>query len=173
VNDVSANLSPVSPAQGKSVGSKPGAKSGRRRAREIALQGLYEWLISAAEPALIEAHMREHEGFEQCDAAHFAALLYGCVEQAGELDAALAKHVDRQTKLLSPIEHSVLLIALFEFKHCIDIPYKVVINEAVELAKSFGGTDGHKYVNGVLDKTAIDFRRVEVESYRAHRAVKR
>ena len=80
------------------------------------------------------------------------------------LDAVLARHVDRKTSLLSPVEHGVLMIGAYELSHCIDIPYRVVINEAVELAKSFGGTDGHKYVNGVLDKAAADLRPVEVKA---------
>ena len=144
-------------------------RSGRRRSREVALQGLYEWLVSGAEAAAIDAHMREEDGFVECDAAHFDALLHGCIGEATLLDAALARHVDRKTSELSPVEHGVLLIGVYELAHCIDIPYKVVINEAVELAKSFGGTDGHKYVNGVLDKTASDLRPVEVEAVRAAR----
>ena len=79
----------------------------------------------------------------------------------------LSQHVDRKTTELSPVEHGVLMIGTYELTHCIDIPYKVAINEAVELAKSFGGTDGHKYVNGVLDKAAADLRPVEVAGARA------
>ena len=145
---------------------RPAQKSSRRRSREIALQGLYEWLISAAEPALIEAHMREQDGFDKCDKAHFDMLLHGCIREATELDAVLVRHVDRKTSHLSPIEHGVLMIGVYELKHCIDIPYRVAINEAVELAKSFGGTDGHKYVNGVLDKAASELRAVEVQARR-------
>ena len=146
------------------------AKSQRRRSRELALQGLYEWLLSGAEAATIDAHMREHDGFEKCDSAHFDALLHGCIAEAADLDAVLARHVDRKTTELSPVEHGVLLIGVYELKHCIDIPYKVAINEGVELAKAFGGTDGHKYVNGVLDKTAADLRPLEVQAMRAARA---
>jgi N utilization substance protein B len=146
------------------------AKSTRRRSREVALQGLYEWLISGAEAKVIEAHMREQEGFDKIDTAHFDALLHGCINEAADLDSVLARHVDRKTTELSPIEHAVLMIGAYELKHCIDVPYKVAINEAVELAKSFGGTDGHKYVNGVLDKAAVDLRRVEVEAARARRS---
>ena len=146
------------------------AKSQRRRSRELALQGLYEWLLSGADPASIDAHMREHEGFDKCDSVHFDALLHGCIAEAADLDAVLARHVDRKTTELSPVEHGVLLIGVYELKHCIDIPYKVAINEAVELAKSFGGTDGHKYVNGVLDKAAVDLRTAEVQAMRATRA---
>jgi N utilization substance protein B len=143
---------------------KPQAKSTRRRSRELALQGLYQWLVSGADGAEVEAHIREQEGFEKCDRAHFDALLHGGIREAAALDAVLARHVDRKTTELSPIEHGVLMIGAYELTHCIDIPYRVVINEAVELAKSFGGTDGHKYVNGVLDKAASDLRPVEVKA---------
>ena len=102
--------------------------------------------------------MRELDGFDKMDRLHFDALLHGGVEQAAALDAVLARHVDRKTTMLSPIEHGVLMIGVYELMHCLDIPYRVAINEAVELAKSFGGTDGHKYVNGVLDKCAADLR---------------
>jgi transcription antitermination protein NusB len=144
-------------------------KSSRRRSREFAVQGLYEWLVSGGEPGLIDAHVREQEGFDKCDAAHFDALLHGCIAEASDIDDALTRHVDRKTTELSPVEHGVLMIGIYELKHCIQIPYKVAINEAVELAKSFGGTDGHKYVNGVLDKAAVDLRPVEVETFRASR----
>jgi len=146
-----------------------GAPSARRRSREVALQGLYEWLIGGADAGVIDAHMREQDGFAQCDAAHFDALLHGCIAEAADLDAVLTKHVDRKTTELSPIEHGVLMIGAYELKHCVDVPYKVAINEAVELAKNFGGTDGHKYVNGVLDKAAADLRPLEVQAARAAR----
>lgn len=146
---------------------RPPSKSTRRRSREVALQGLYEWLISGADAGVIEAHMREQEGFDKIDTAHFDALLHGCINEAADLDGVLSRHVDRKTTELSPIEHAVLMIGAYELKHCVDVPYKVAINEAVELAKSYGGTDGHKYVNGVLDKAAIDLRKTEVEAARA------
>jgi N utilization substance protein B len=142
-------------------------KSARRRSRELALQGLYQWLLSGAEPAVVEAHIRDMDGFSKCDRAHFDALLHGVVEQAAALDAVLARHVDRKTTLLSPVEHAVLMIGVYELTHCVEIPYRVAINEAVELAKSFGGTDGHKYVNGVLDKCAAELRPAEARPARA------
>jgi len=160
----------VTEVPAKKAARRTPAKSQRRRSRELALQGLYEWLLSGGDAESIGAHMREHDGFDKCDSAHFDALLHGCIAQAVDLDAALALHVDRKTTELSPVEHGVLLIGVYELKHCIDIPYKVAINEAVELAKSFGGTDGHKYVNGVLDKSAADLRPVEVQAMRATRA---
>jgi N utilization substance protein B len=136
----------------------------------VALMGLYEWLIGGADAGVIEAHMREQEGFDKADTAHFDALLHGCINEAADLDGVLARHVDRKTSELSPIEHAILLIGAYELKHCIDVPYKVAINEAVELAKGFGGTDGHKYVNGVLDKAAADLRPTEVQAARAARS---
>ena len=142
-------------------------KSARRRSRELALQGLYQWLLSGAEPAVVEAHIRDMDGFGKCDRAHFDALLHGVVAQAAALDAVLARHVDRKTTLLSPVEHAVLMIGVYELTHCLEIPYRVAINEAVELAKSFGGTDGHKYVNGVLDKCAAELRPAEARPARA------
>lgn len=158
---------PGTAAAKKRPPGKAAPKSARRRSREIALQGLYEWLISASDAGVIEAHMHEQDGFEKCDKRHFEALLQGCIQEAADLDAVLRRHVDRDTTLLSPVEHGVLLIGSYELKHCVDIPYRVAINEAVELAKAFGGTDGHKYVNGVLDKAAADLRPDEVRKARA------
>ena len=159
----------ANPLAEKAPAKRAKPKSARRRSREIALQGLYEWLVSGAEAGVIDAHMREQQDFDKCDAAHFDALLHGCIGEAVAIDAMLARHVDRKTSLLSPVEHGVLMIGVYELTHCIEIPYKVAINEAVELAKSFGGTDGHKYVNGVLDKSAAQLRSVEVEAMRAAR----
>ncbi len=148
---------------------RPPPKSARRRAREFALQGLYEWLIGGADAGVVDAHVREQPGFEKSDVAHFDLLLHGVIREAADIDTVLAAHVDRKTAQLSPIEHAILMIGVHELRHCPDIPYRVAINEAVELAKSFGGTDGHKYVNGVLDKAAGDLRRIEVEAARTRR----
>jgi transcription antitermination protein NusB len=161
-----AGTEPTAPRAPK---KRAAPKSARRRSREIAMQGIYEWLVSGADAALVDAHVREQTDFDKCDAAHFDALLHGCIREAAAIDAVLARHVDRKTTLLSPVEHSVLMIGVYELQHCIEIPYKVAINEAVELAKTFGGTDGHKYVNGVLDKAAAGLRKVEVEAMRAAR----
>ncbi len=158
---------PTSLPAAKKAARKQQGTSTRRRARELALQGLYQWLISGAAGSEIEAHLAEHDGFDKFDRLHFDALLHGGIAEASLLDAALAKHVDRRTKDLSPVEHACLMIGAYELTHCLDIPYRVVINEAVELAKSFGGTDGHKYVNGVLDKCAGDLRPQEVAARQA------
>ncbi|MDP1901076.1 MAG: transcription antitermination factor NusB [Rubrivivax sp.] len=142
-------------------------KSARRRSRELAMQGLYQWLLAGSAVADLVEHVREQDGFEKCDRAHFDALLHGVIEQAAALDAVLTRHVDRKTTLLSPVEHAVLMIGVYELMHCLEIPYRVAINEAVELAKTFGGTDGHKYVNGVLDRCAAELRPNEARPARA------
>ncbi|MCH7345566.1 transcription antitermination factor NusB [Pelomonas sp. CA6] len=156
-------------AGAKAPAKKAPARSARRRAREAALQGLYQWLLTGEDAGAVDAHMREQAGFDKCDRAHYDALLHGAIDEAADLDSVLARHADRKTTELSPIEHAILMIGAYELKHCIDIPYKVAINEAVELAKSFGGTDGHKYVNGVLDRAAADLRPVEVAAARGGR----
>jgi N utilization substance protein B len=148
------------------TGKAPARSSPRRRSRELALQGLYQWLLSGEDAGVVDAHMREQDGFARCDAAHFDALLHGCIAEASALDEVIARHADRRTTQLSPVEHAALMIGAYELRHCIDVPYRVVINEAVELAKAFGGTDGHKYVNGVLDKAAAELRPVEVQARR-------
>lgn len=154
------------PGPAKRVDRRTPPKSGRRRSRELALQGLYRWLIAGGDGAAAEADVRELDGFEKMDRVHFDALLYGGIEQAAALDAVLVRHIDRKTNLLSPVEHAVLMIGVYELMNCIEIPYRVAINEAVELAKSFGGTDGHKYVNGVLDKCAGELRPNEARTPR-------
>ena len=134
----------------------------RHRAREFALQGLYEWLLNSEEAGAIDAHIREAHGFDKADAEHFDALLHGTIRQAPSLREGLSPLIDRPIDQLSPVEHAALLIGAYELCNHVEIPYKVVINEAVELTKSFGGIDGHKYVNGVLDKFAAKVREVEV-----------
>ena len=152
------------------AGPRSGApRSARRKSREFALQGLYEWLLGGADAGVVDAHVREQDGFDKCDLAYFDLLLHGVIREAAAIDAHIARHIDRKAELLSPVEHAALMIGTFELMQCIEVPYKVAINEAVELAKSFGGTDGHKYVNGVLDKAAADLRRSEVEAARAAR----
>jgi N utilization substance protein B len=134
----------------------------RHRAREFALQGLYQWLLNNEDAATVVNNIRAAHGFEKADADHFAVLLYGAIKDSVALREAIAPLIDRGVAELSPIEHAVLLIGAFELKNNLDIPYRVVINEAVELTKSFGGIDGHKYVNGVLDKLAPRLRADEV-----------
>ena len=142
---------------------KAAAKQPRSRAREFALQALYQHLVGKNEPSAIDAFTRDLSGFHKADSVHYDALLHGCVAQADELDALLAPLLDRKPVELSPIEHVVLWIGTYEMQHCLDVPWRVVLNECIELAKAFGGTDGHKYVNGVLNGLAPRLRTLEVE----------
>ncbi len=142
------------------------SRTPRHRAREFALQGLYQWLMSQEDAGAIDAHMRHAHGFDKADAEHFDLLLHGTIRDVNNLRSEIVPLIDRAIDQLSPIEHAALLIGAFELKHHIEIPYKVVINEAVELTKSFGGIDGHKYVNGVLDKLAARLRATEVAAGR-------
>jgi transcription antitermination protein NusB len=137
-------------------------KSARRRSREFALQGLYQWIVSNTDAGAIHAHMMETPSFDKADAAYFDELLHGTIRSSAQLREALLPCLDRPFNELSPIEHGVLLLACEELKNHLEVPYRVVINEAVELTKSFGGTDGFKYVNGVLDKVAPIWRETEI-----------
>ncbi|QYF93879.1 transcription antitermination factor NusB [Massilia sp. PAMC28688] len=147
----------------KSLHANPSKnRTPRHRAREFALQGLYQWLLNNEDATTVVNNIRAAHGFEKADADHFAALLYGAIKDSVALREAFAPLIDRGIAELSPIEHGVLLIGAYELKNNLEIPYRVVINEAVELTKSFGGIDGHKYVNGVLDKLAPRLRADEV-----------
>jgi N utilization substance protein B len=122
--------------------------------------------MSQEDAGAIDAHIRNAHGFDKADAEHFDLLLHGTIRDVDNLRSEIVPLIDRAIDQLSPIEHAALLIGAFELKHHIEIPYKVVINEAVELTKSFGGIDGHKYVNGVLDKLAASLRATEVAASR-------
>ena len=137
-------------------------KKNRRKARELAVQGLYQRQLTGDPVETIEAQLREHEEFDKIDGEHFSAILHGAINDAINLENKLRPCLDRPMEDLSPVERAVLLVATYEFVHHLEIPYRVVINEAIELAKCFGGTDGYKYVNGVLDKLAASERAVEV-----------
>ena len=139
-------------------------KTSRRRSREFALQGLYQWQLAGTDVATIALQLAEAEGFDKIDADYFKALLDGAVAAAPALEHDIAPYLDRDFSRLSPIERGILLLAGYELKNRPDVPYRVVINEAVELAKSDGGTDGHKYVNGVLDKLATQLRAAEMRN---------
>jgi N utilization substance protein B len=146
---------------------KAADKSARTRAREFAMQALYQHLVGRNEAESIDHFTRDLVGFHKADAAHYDALMHGCIEGAAVLDAHITPLLDRKMAEISPIEHAVLWIGVYEFLHCMDVPYRVVINECIELAKAFGGTDGHKYVNGVLHKLAPEIRADEVAADKA------
>ncbi len=139
-------------------------KSARRRSREFALQGLYSWLLSGGGEADPSSQFADARGFDKCDKPFFLSLLQGTTQSAAELEALLQPLLDRKVQSLSPVERAILMLAAWELKSSDEVPYRVVINEAVELAKTYGGTDGHKYVNGVLDKLARSLREAPGEA---------
>jgi transcription antitermination protein NusB len=136
-------------------------KTDRRRSREFALQGLYQWQLAKTEPAAIALNLSEARGFDKIDAEYFRTLLEGAIAAAPELEQVITPYLDREFARLSPVERGILLLAGYELTSQPEVPYRAVINEAVELAKSYGGTDGHKFVNGVLDKLAAQLRPAE------------
>jgi N utilization substance protein B len=148
---------------------KTATKNKRSRAREFAVQGLYQSLVGKNQPADIDVFTRDLSGFPKADALHFDALLHGCIAQSAQADALISTRLDRPLSEISPIERVVLWIGVYEMQHCPDVPWRVVLNECVELAKEFGGTDGHKYVNAVLNGLAPELRALEVQADRAAR----
>ena len=139
-------------------------KSPRSRAREFALQGLYQHLVGGGDAASIDAYTRALQGFAKADAAHYDALLHGCIGMAGELDALITPLLDRELALISPIERACMWLGTYELLKCPDVPWRVALNESIELAKDFGATDGYKYVNAVLNRLAPTLRPQEVQA---------
>ena len=133
----------------------------RRKARHFGLQALYQWTLSGASAADIEAEFRIDNDFQHTDGEYFSAVLKGVVGDVDALEALFSPVLDRRLGDLDPIERNLLRLGTFELRDRIDVPYKVVISEAVALAKKFGATDSHRYINGVLDKVARDLRTVE------------
>ena len=133
----------------------------RRKARHFGLQALYQWTLSGASAADIEAEFRIDNDFQHTDGEYFSAVLKGVVGDVDALEELFSPVLDRRLEELDPIERNLLRLGTFELRDRIDVPYKVVINEAVALAKKFGATDSHRYINGVLDKVAKDLRTLE------------
>jgi N utilization substance protein B len=140
-------------------GIDPAARS---RARRRALQALYAWQLSSSPVERVIEQFRAEQDMEIADLEYFEALVRGVVEHAGELDAVLVKFLDRTMEQVDPIERAVLRIAGFELAHRLDVPWRVVINEAIETTKRFGAEHGHTYVNGVLDRAAAEWRAQEI-----------
>ena len=138
-------------------------KSPRRRAREFVIQGLYQWQVGDQDEAAIQVQAESVAGFDKADRELYLALLRETRQQAASLQAELAPHIDRHWDEVSPIERCILLLGACELKLHPETPYRVIINEAIELANTYGGTDGHKFVNGVLDKLAAVLRAAELQ----------
>lgn len=136
----------------------------RHKARHYAMQALYQWHMAAAPVNQIEAEFRADYDFAHVDLEYFQALLHGVPASVTELEAVFEPLLDRKLDDLGPVERSLLRMGTWELQQRIDVPWKVVINEAVSLAKKFGATDSHKYINGVLDKVARQLRKAETEA---------
>ncbi|MBK6736653.1 MAG: transcription antitermination factor NusB [Haliea sp.] len=136
----------------------------RRKARHYGMQALYQWHMAGASVTDIEAEFRADYDFSHVDLEYFQALLHGIPACVDELDAAMEPLLDRKLDDLGPVERALLRMGMYELIHRIDVPFKVVINEQVALAKKFGATDSHKYINGVLDKAARQWRKVEIDA---------
>ena len=139
----------------------------RQRARHYAVQGLYQWTLSGSPLNQIEAEFRADNDFTKVDGEYFHELLHQVPAQLDQLDGAIGPNLlDRDLTEIGPVEHALLRMASYELKERIDIPYKVIINEAVQLAKKFGPVESHKFINAVLDKVAGQFRAVELSAHR-------
>jgi N utilization substance protein B len=139
-------------------------RGSRQISRELALRALYERLTGGADFPGLVAFAEEADEFAEANTGFFKELLEGVLKQMTALDEALTPHLDRPVDELSPVEHAAVLIGAYELIHSLNVPYKVCINESVNLAKKYGGTDGHKFVNGVLDKLARVARAVELQA---------
>lgn len=135
--------------------------SARRRARECAVQALYSWQISQNDIADVEVEFLAEQDMKDVDINYFRALFSGAAVQSSELDKLMTPYLSRRLDELGQIEKAILRVALYELSHRDDVPYKVVINEAIELGKTFGAEDSHKFVNGVLDKVAPKLRKTK------------
>jgi N utilization substance protein B len=141
--------------------------SARHRARAIALQALYAWKLAGAKDAEAAiAHARTLEGWERCDRKFAEELIAAVIGGNQRLEKFIAPHLDRSLASLSPVERVILLIGAYELSDRLETPFRVVLNEAIELGKSFGGTGGHKFVNGVLEKLALELRAEEIARVR-------
>jgi len=136
----------------------------RRKARKMALQALYQWHVAETPVHELLAQFNVDNDMSKIDLEYFTQVVRGVPGQKSDLDAQIEEYIDREISSMTPIELAILRMGTFELLHRIDVPYRVIINEGVELAKSFGATDGHKYVNGVLDKLAQKIRVDEIKA---------
>jgi N utilization substance protein B len=154
--DDSPDAQPAKPAKGKIAT--------RRVARSLAMQALYQWHMAGQSLNEIEAQFRVDNDFAGVDGAYFHELLTGVAHNKTDIDGHIKPNLDRPLEELDPVELAILRLSTYELSHRVDVPYRVVINEGIELAKTYGATDGHKFVNGVLDKLAPQLRAAEVRS---------
>lgn len=146
----------------RASGHQKTSPAARRKARRFAVQAIYQWQLAGSDLTQIEAEFRADNDMSKVDLEYFQDILHGIPGNLDALDQRIEPLIDRRLNELTPVELAILRLGAYEMAHRIDVPYKVVINESVELAKMFGATDGHKYVNGVLDKLAQRDRMVEI-----------
>lgn len=153
----------------KTTAKKEGNKNGknRRKSRELVVKAVYRGMLNESELNQVFRDMTEDPEYSRADEAYFKQLLHAVTANLVELDSKLANYIDRPIAELSPVEHAILRTSGCELMFDFSVPYRVVINEGVELAKLYGGIDGHKYINGVLDKLAADVRASEVKQTRS------
>lgn len=150
-----------SSAQFSALGVNPTSRRGL--ARRLTVQAVYQWILNQTAPETLMKEFREMpDGFGRADPEYFGELLRGIVAEAATLTTQIVPHLDRPLNQLDPVEYAVLLMAVYELNNKLEVPYRVVVNEAVNLAKVFGAEDGYKFVNGVLDKIARQVRAVEI-----------
>ncbi len=138
--------------------------AGRVKARRCAVQALYQWQVAGATPETILAEFLKEREVDKVDVEYFATLTRDIPREMDELRALLQPLLDRAWERVGPVERSVLLIGAYELKHCLHIPYRVVVNEGIELSKMFGADEAHRYVNGVLDRLARELRAIEISA---------
>jgi len=138
--------------------------SAKTKARQCAVQALYQWQMTGQNISVIERQFQEDDRLKNAQKSYFSDIFHGIPRELDKIDAAIAEFVDRKVEEIDPVERAILRIGAYELMHKVDVPYRVVINEGVELAKSFGADGSHKYVNGVLDKVAQQQRKIEIEA---------
>jgi len=142
----------------------PGFTRKRSWARRYAMQALYQWQMTRQELGVIDAQFFADQDMDKADTAYFRELLHQIMARAAAIDSMLEPFLDRPLEQVDPVEQAILRIAVYELRYRQDIPYKVVINEAVELAKRFGAEQGHRFINGVLDRAAHEIRSQEIHA---------
>jgi len=138
--------------------------SAKTKARQCAVQALYQWQMTGQNISVIERQFHDDDRLKNAQKSYFSDIFHGIPRELDKIDAAIAEFVDRGVEEIDPVERAILRIGAYELMHKVDVPYRVVINEGVELAKSFGADGSHKYVNGVLDKVAQQQRKIEIEA---------
>ncbi|MGC3980690.1 MAG: transcription antitermination factor NusB [Steroidobacteraceae bacterium] len=166
MTDNATNQANTQPSPKKPRKSRPNSARARSQARRCVMQALYQWQLTEQSFSEILAQFIERDEYKTADSGYFHELLSGAIEQQQALSAKVGEYADRPWVQMDPIERAVLLLGLYELVNRLDVPYRVVVNEAVELAKQFGATDGYKYINALLDRLARDIRAGERQQQR-------